>query len=98
HARLQRAMYPSVSKSGSPLPRGRTENVAPSVFIVQLSKSVGSGRRQKEISPLFRLRARGSPSFLSSHLPHFEGVGAPTRRTAWIARPEMARLAAGPWA
>src|SRR5262249_40617470 len=29
-------------------------------------------------------------------LPHFEGDGAPTRRTAWIARPEVARLAAGP--
>jgi hypothetical protein len=30
--------------------------------------------------PLFRLRARGSPSFLSSHLPLFEGDGAPTKR------------------
>jgi hypothetical protein len=39
-----------------------------------------------------------SISFLFLTSPPFEGDGAPTRRTAWIARPEVARLAAGPWA
>src|SRR5262249_57506685 len=56
----------------------------------------GQLQKAKEDQPLFRLWARGSPSFLCSHHPHFEGDGAPTRRTAWIARPEVARLAAGP--
>src|SRR5262249_57385890 len=51
HARLQRAMHPSVSKSGSPLPRGRTENVAPSVFIVQLSKSGWEWKKAKGNQP-----------------------------------------------
>src|SRR5882762_4909886 len=53
----------------------------------------------KVYRPLFWLWARARPhSFrlLFVRLPHIEGDGAPTRRTAWSARPEVARLAAGP--
>jgi hypothetical protein len=42
--------------------------------------------RSKANRPLFRLRARGSPSFLSTSVSlAIEGVGAPTRRSARIA-------------
>ena len=33
---------------------------------------------------------------LPFRFPQIEGDGAPTRRTAWIARPEVARFATGP--
>src|SRR5262245_48917686 len=90
-ARLQRAMHSNVAKSGSPLPRGRRENVAPSpIFIVRLSKS-GWGRLQKanEIGPCFGFGPGDRPHSSLFPLPHFEGDGAPTRRTAWSARPEL---------
>jgi len=40
HARLQRDMHSNVSKAGSPLPRGRTENVAPSVVTYSVVKEL----------------------------------------------------------
>jgi hypothetical protein len=35
---------------------------------------------KRKSAPVCELRARGSPSFFSSHLPLVEGDGAPTRR------------------
>jgi len=52
--------------------------------------------RQKKISPCFGSGPGDRPHSSFFRLPHVEGDGAPTRRTAWIARPEVARLAAGP--
>ena len=53
---------------------------------------------QKEIGPCLRLWARGTPAFLSFRFPQTEGVGAPTRRMAWISpdRPGSAWLQGGP--
>jgi hypothetical protein len=48
--------------------------------------------RQRKTAPVCRLRARGSPSFLSSVALAIEGDGAPTRRMARIA-PSGVRLA-----
>ena len=55
-----------------------------------------SALRQKNIGPCFGFGPGGRPHSSLFRLPLVEGDGAPTRRTAWIARPEVARLAAGP--
>src|SRR4051794_17554740 len=52
--------------------------------------------RIKEHRSLFRLWARDALIPLFIHLPPFEGDGAPTRRMAWIARPEVGPLCNGP--
>src|SRR3954447_25955967 len=49
-------------------------------------------KMQRASAPVLALGQGIALISLFVRLPHFEGDGAPTRRTAWIARPEVARL------
>src|SRR5947199_3656303 len=69
------AKHSNVSKSGPPLPRGRTESVAPPKFLYSVLKQLLGefASSQKKIGPCLRLWARGSPAFLSSSVPSRRG-------------------------
>src|SRR5690349_20905451 len=57
------------------------------------------GAGHKAYRPLFGFGPGDRPHsvhVLVFRLPHVEGDGAPPRRTAWIARPDMARPRPGP--
>src|SRR5262245_45326385 len=51
-----------------------------------------------DISPCFGFGPGDRPHSSLIRLPHFEGDGAPTRRTAWIARPEVGTACGRAWA
>jgi hypothetical protein len=80
-ARGPRAKHTDLSKTGPPLPWGRTESVGPHAFTNSLWR--WSLKQHKMVSsPVRTLWARGAPSFRSSSVPRTsEGDGAP--QGAW---------------